>query len=537
MVPIRLLTGCARAAPALAALLLLPSTVAAQDHQDLLGGRCASSFSGAAAGYSGFAAELGRMSEVTDATPRASRVLVQHSETGTTSWRCFGAEGDRHALRARFEPAGIHVVDNSGYASDRNNGAMWSGRGLSSAVRFGATLAWQGLRLTVAPELVHHENEAFATRSSPTQRDPLAHPLYGTIDWFQRPGDAGDTRVTWGQSSLRFARYGVSAGISTENLWAGPAQRYPIILSNTAEGFPHLFVGTDGALDVWIGRLAARLVWGRTEESDWFDSDASNDWSNLVGWGVSLRPRGLDWLEFGVLRTYKYRARSSLDLNLDPVIDFVTPAEGNRTGDELASLFVRAVLPEHGMEFYGEWARTDRFADVENDLLTEPDHSQGYMIGFQKLTEAGSGAIRLIGELVHLQEKSENRIPGAGRPLNVFYTNGQLRQGHTHQGQLLGAWVGPGADAQYLELGWLSPETGYWAVFGERVRRNEARGIELRRQFPFLHDVELIGGLRAGFVLGETLASASVAYHHERNRLFFEEEATNLRFELELTAY
>ena len=530
-----------RQAPLACALALLTlgvgaggSPASAQDAAPLLLAVCAGPLAGGATGHAGFAAELARLAEISGAAPQRSRALVRHSDTGAAAHACSDVEA--YEARLTPEPALAHVVHNGGYASDRNNGAMWAGRGVSSTLRLGATATWQGFRLTLAPEFVYHANDAFTTRTGSDLRHELAHPLYGGIDWFQRPGRDADSRLTWGQSTLAFERWGVATGISTENAWIGPATRYPILLSNTAEGLTHAFLGTHGSPDIWIGRLDAQLMLGRTEESDWFDDDGTNDFSNLVAWSVSLRPRGLRWLEVGAARTFHYRTRRAYDLDLEPVFGFLTPSVTNRVGDELGSIFMRAVLPEHGMEFYGEWARTDRYGSIENDLLTEPDHSQGYTIGFQKLSPIGDGAFRLRGELVHLQERGEDR-GGSGRVLNVFYTNGQLRQGHTHDGQLLGAWVGPGADAQYLEAGWLSPATGYLGVFGERVHRNQTRDVERRDIYPFTSDVELIGGARAGFVFGESLVDATVAYHYEINRLYFEEESSNLRFEVAVTGY
>lgn len=505
----------------------------AQGVDDVIAAECGLPFGGLPTGPSGAAADVARLAEITGAAPGRSRLILRYADTGASAEACETGS-PTGVLSLRAQALRLDAVGNSRYESDRNNGAMWSGRGASGALRLGATLAWRGVELTLAPELVYHENRRFDIRApTPASLSEFAHPLYATIDLPQRMGDDSEWRFLPGQSALTVRGHGMQAGISTENLWGGPAIRYPILLSNTAAGFPHVFFGTSGTPDTRIGRFEARLIWGRTHESAFFDSDETNDWAGLVGWGVSLRPRWLDWLEVGMLRTYHYRARSSFDANLEPVIAFLTPSETNRDGDELASLYLRAVLPESAAEFYGEWARTDRFATIEDDLIPEPDHSQGYTLGFQKLTQAGPGAIRLLGELVHLQEKWEFRRE---RPLNVFYTNVQLRQGHTHEGQLLGAWVGPGADAQYLEVGYVWPGGRMAGLFAERVRRNDTRATQvLQGGAPrVLHDVELMGGVRSAVSWGASTVALSLAYHRRKNRLFFEDVAENVRVEVEL---
>lgn len=476
------------------------------------------------------------MAEISGVAARATRLLVRYGNSGTGVPSCRATHSARNRSLV-VHPVRLDVHHNSGYASDRANGAQWGGRGLSSALRVGATARWRGVTLRLAPEVLFHANRAYRTR--PPQQATLheyADPFYaGRIDLPRRFGDDGRWRVSAGQSSLMVGGRWVEGGLSTENLWSGPANRYPILLSDVGAGFPHLFLGTRQAPDVWIGRLNARLFWGRIAESDFFDDDPTNDWSNLVGWGLSLWPRGMDWLEVGALRLYHYRADSSLDLDPGPVIGFLTPRNENRLGDEIASIFMRATLPASDAEFYAEWARTDRFQDLTGDFIPEPDHSQGYMVGFQKLSPVAGGTIRVLAELIHLQEKSEDRIPGAGRPLNVFYTNGEVRQGHTHLGQLLGAWVGPGADAQFVGIDYIGPDAGMLGLFAERVRRNEAARIAIRARDadPSVHDVEMIGGVRGHVVLRGLSISGSIAAHRRWNRDFLANDG-NVQATLEL---
>src|SRR5690606_19519601 len=134
--------------------------------------------------------------------------------------------------------------------------------------------------------------------------------------------------------------------------------------------------------------------------------------------------------------------------------------------NQLFSIFARWAFPEVGFEVFAEWARDDHWEDLD-DLLMEPDHSQTYMLGFQKVVLAGPRWVRLYGELAHLQSSSTYRS-GRGGPF-IMYAHSQLRQGYTHRGQLLGAAIGPGSDAQILGADVFAP-WGMAGLFLERVR-------------------------------------------------------------------
>ncbi|HVR28465.1 MAG TPA: hypothetical protein VMS86_02930, partial [Thermoanaerobaculia bacterium] len=146
------------------------------------------------------------------------------------------------------------------------------------------------------------------------------------------------------------------------------------------------------------------------------------------------------------------------------------------------------------------------------------------MLGVQKLTALSDAlTLRIHGELVHLQEKGETRTNS--RPLTVYYTHHQVTQGYTHRGQLLGAAVGPGGEAQFVALDALFARGTVGAYF-ERIRRNETvlDAVALRRSAPYEHDTELIGGLRALLLRGAFSVSADVSRTYRFNRDFREND-------------
>jgi len=493
------------------------------------------------AGVTGSAEELRRLAELGGDMHVRSMTVRRASDPG--------APGDcpEHAAAPLFEsgPVAIELVPlrvgtwvNGGYPDDRNNGFVWAGRGVSTAITGGVAAHVGPVSAGFIPGLAWQQNSDFeiVPRSSPGF-PVYRNPFYSGIDYPQRMGEESFVEADWaGQSFLRVDAWGLAAGISHENLLVGPAIRNPIVLSATAPGFTHLFASTSRPLDLWIAELDLELVLGRVEESEHFDSVSTNDVSHLAIWSFSVSPRGLDGLEVGVARSYMFRPDDQ-----DALFDFgglegffSLGSDSNLPGNELAALFGRWVFPEVGAEVYAEWARNDRFSGVTDDFIPEPDHSQAYLFGIQKVTEVGPGAIRVEAELNHLQEKQETRH---GRSPPVYYTHERVRQGYTNRGQILGAGIGPGADAQFIGVDWMD-WWGYAGVFVERVRRNDASNaaIAARLDWPYEHDTELTGGVRGLFLWNGLSAAGSLGYSHRWDRDFLE-DASSLRLTLEVSAW
>jgi hypothetical protein len=466
--------------------------------------------------------ELARVLEITGAarvgSPMARRLSVPRGER------------DRFIELA---PVRAGVVYNTGYPSGLNDGLLWSGRGVSGLLSGGVRMRWGPFSAAIAPEVAQQQNSEFDLRQvARPGYSPYVDPFTSGLDMPQRFGDDSFASAAPGQSYARVDVRGFTAGISTENLWWGPAMRYPLLMSSTAPGFPHVFAGTSRPIAVGIGTLAAELIWGRLTESDYYDEIVENDRSGLAALVAAFSPYGLRGLSLGFARVYQFRSDAGEWLrDPSPITAVFGGAGANRPGNEMFSVFGRWVFEESGAEVYGEWGRDDRWLDLA-ELVQEPDHSQAYMVGFQKVTDVGRGtAVRVHGELIGLQELAELR--GSSRPLPVWYTNSQVRQGYSHWGQLLGAGVGPGADAQFLGVdalrGW-----GMAGLFLERIRRNTATGAALggRRYSPREHDTELVIGVRGLYLdLRDLSISGRVSFAYRFNRNF-EDDDRNVGIEL-----
>jgi hypothetical protein len=446
-------------------------------------------------------------------------------------------------LELAILPAHLQTSWSQGYPIDRNNGALWGGRGIAAAVTAGIELRFGVLSAGVNPTATFQENQGFELKPVDlpgyTRLINAGHPQ--TIDWPQRFGFDSYATIDPGQSYVRVDTRPVSFGISHENIWIGPSLRTPLLLSNTASGFPHLFI-TANPIGTPIGKIGVDALWGRLDESDYFDGDESNDHRLLSAITVELEPRGAPGLFLGVSRLY------TSSMNDRDVFELLGRPYGLSGDDQLRQLednalfaaFVRYVLPSVGAEAWLEWGHENGFAELW-DLVSEPDQTQAYVIGFQKITPVGRRTLAIYAELVHLESPLPLR---RGRGAVSFYTHGSIRQGHTHKGQVLGAWIGPGSDAQMIALDWIGARssTGFYI---ERARFDTDAYLD---QWAIYyghngHDAQLSLGARHDRQIGPLLLAVDASYANRHNRNFLRLDGTvpgelvsegNFRIDLEL---
>lgn len=353
---------------------------------------------------------------------------------------------ESHTFWRNLRPGGI------------NDGAIWQGRGFTSALSTGVHVRWRFLSASIRPMLIFNQNRDFPLSRYPARgnRHELASPLYSNIDNPQRFGEDPFWTFDPGPGFVRAEYRGFEAGLSNQNRWWGPALHYPILISNNAPGFRHVFLGTRTPQDIWIGDLGATIIWGRLLESNYFDDQAFNDERYLTGLTVSFNPRPVPNLTLGMSRVY---TRILPPEGIPPeyllkVFEMFTKsshvsAERPSGGDyynQLLSFFGRWVFPDSGFEIYGEWARNDHAWDLR-DALGEPEHARAWMAGFQKtFSLPNRNLLAVNAEIVNL----EHGNTGLNRPRGTYYTHTRVRQGYTNEGQIMGVGLGPGSSSQIL---------------------------------------------------------------------------------------
>lgn len=408
-------------------------------------------------------------------------------------------------------PLRVTGVYRSTYAFERNDGALWSGRGLGTALSGGAVVHVGPLSVTADPTFAYHQNRPYAIVSSTMPGSPYRYP-YWHLDWPQRFGADAFEALDGGQTSVALTASGVSLSAGTDNLWWGPADRYPLLLSSTAPGFRHVRLGTARPRSIGIGTVEANLVWGRLDESPYFDSDPSNDHHALTLLTVGFRPSFAPGLGVGGALLEHHAPGEPFATAIRP---FSLKAGGTSPSNAIASLVGEWRLADTGTRFYGEWAREDYWLNTE-DLLTEIDHSEAYLIGFEKLVVRGGTTWRWRGEATHVKRADAQSLRG----LAVFYEHTVITQGHTHRGQLLGAAIGPGSNAQFLAV----DATGRRMLGGyvERIRRDDdAYGERFAHVYGFRgHDLELTLGAYGIERVGKVGLDWDLSASRRKNRNF-----------------
>lgn len=451
----------------------------------------------------------------------------------TESW----LSGD---VLVRPVPPRLRMFVNTRHPDTGLDGAVWQGRGLTTAFDFGATVEWRGLRVAVAPSLIWTQNRAFELAPvTSTGQSEYGYP-WRRIDLPQRFGPDAFSRVDPGQSELRLSGRGLSVGFGTRNLWWGPGIRSGLLMSNGAGGFPHAFMGTQGPRSIGIGTIEANWIWGRLSESDYFDIPVDTDERYITGLVVVYAPSFAHGLHLGASRVfYALVPEGGVSLG-DRFLVFQGVRKERLQGDEsptgddrrdqMVSFFGRWVLPESGFEAYVEWARNDHPLNFF-DVVQEPEHSQGYTLGFQKAFSLAEGRrLALTTELTHLERAPTAQV----RAHPVYYAHHLVLQGYTHRGQVLGAPVGPGGNQQFLGVD-LYDTWGRVGVFAQRrVHDNDAYYVwaEDNGQRFDQHDVSLDVRAHGTLFVDDFELGGALTFTRQFNRYFFGPSVRNYNVQL-----
>jgi hypothetical protein len=261
-----------------------------------------------------------------------------------------------------------------------------------------------------------------------------------------------------------------------------------------------VFAGTSSPLDIFIGKLHAKFMWGELFQSDYSNVTGPSSYTSpaepgtkrfATGFVIVGQPRGMTGLEIGGARffhsiwpssgiprsylTKVFQAFLKTHVGPEQKVDDprFPPGFGSGRGladNQLAEAFLRWVAPHSGFEVWAEYGRDDHNEDVR-DLLQEPDHSRFYGLGAKKVFSLKSQSMTAARfELINFQVPQLVRAP---RGEGEIYRHGLIRQGHTYRGQLLGANVGVGAAAgSTLAVDHYFP-TGKWTVIWQRDLNQE----------------------------------------------------------------
>lgn len=394
---------------------------------------------------------------------------------------------------------------------ERNDGAVWSGRGLTSHLLAGARIDCGALRIQLAPDLWFAQNSPFAfVGNLKPGRSGFAHPYFVdglSADLPTRMGARSLLVVDPGQSMLEIDAGPVTAGAGTESEWWGPGIRNALVMSNHAAGIPRIYARPRNALRTKLGVLDGRWFIGALVESPWFDFDEKNDLRAASGAVITLAIAADTNLSIGLSRVVFTPISDLGSLHLRALdaftrwgssLDVRDAAANAYSADQIASVFARWVFPESGFETYGEWATMDLNA-----------FSFGHTLGVQWVS-APQNPWRIQAELTNLEQRTER--PDVAPP--TFYGSPTVAQGFTNRGQTIGAMIGPGSSSQWVAVDRFRAASSA-GVFAGRIRwNNDAFYRSPNGRSVWAHDVSVYAGLRGSRnVSGVALRTELIAEH------------------------
>lgn len=357
----------------------------------------------------------------------------------------------------------------STYPAGWNDGPMIPAKGFQSYLSAGVYAQYKWLSVQLRPEFVYAQNSDFdGAWGKGYTGIPYSFYYSENIDYPERFGTRSYTKLFPGQSFIKVNFFGLSLGVSTENIWWGPGMRNSLLMSNTAPGFLHGTLATNRPIKTGIGSFEGQLISGRLNYSDYIREDIidPSNWRYISGIILSYQPRWVPGLSVGLVNVFTVNNQDMGNKLGDyipffssnsttPYINPEDPRYSSDSGgqDRNLSVFARWLVPSAHFEIYGEYARNDHAWDLR-DLTVNPEHSRSYLIGINKLVELpglNKDYLQVKAEVTQLEQPKISVL----RTTMPMYVHHAVRGGYTNEGQLLGAGVGVSNNIQSLEVSWV----------------------------------------------------------------------------------
>jgi len=434
------------------------------------------------------------------ATPESVTVMSRGITT-TVSGRPF---------RLALQPTIARGAFLSGLADPRDDGPAWYGRGANYYLRTGVSLDLAWLHVVAAPQVWHAENQSFSVfASADTSRSTFASPWYAfpySVDLPSRFGVKPVTQIDVGESAAWISVGPVDAGVSASTQRWGPGERGTLIISPDAPGVPRVFARTAYPIRTKAGSFSAEVFAGTLTESRYFDSADTNNLRSLEGWNLAWSPGDSSAFIVGLAHAaQRLGTRFGSKRSSQPV---------RGPMNQINEVYAQYRDPRSGIRAWGELGHAGRLP-TDRQLFTIPYQGIVYLVGAERALEMRAGTLLLSFEVANLEQPTD--IRGGAR--QDFYTSSNIAQGWSQRGQVLGYSTGPGSDAQWVALDWISKRWSF-GVFTDRARWNEDALFRQYLAQPGRHDVTIRGGARAGVVVLGTEIAVEGNIGHRLNYLF-----------------
>jgi hypothetical protein len=360
-------------------------------------------------------------------------------------------------------PIRLSVFGNTGRPYWYSPQGMIPGKGAQVYASGGVFASHKFFDIDLQPEINLAQNSSYSGSS-------LLRNISGNGDYPERYGNATYSRIGFGQSKAVLKLGAFEGGFSTRNLWWGPGQWNALTFSNNAPGFFHGVLGTHRPAKTFFGSFEFQLISGlpKSKKYQAYQNEDLNSQHRLRpnrnrylnALTFSIQPKWIKGFSFGATRTVQTFTDSvSLKSFIDvfPVFWGVSKqqvgsdlvGESDRGRDQQITVFFRQVIPNAGIEFYGEFGRRDHALNMR-DLVLSPAHSRAYMLGLNKVFLLRNSRIIQIRSEMTQQAQSVNWVVRA-KSTTPWGTNGTIG-GFTNWDQAMGVGAGMGANVQMIEL-------------------------------------------------------------------------------------
>jgi hypothetical protein len=363
---------------------------------------------------------------------------------------------------------------NSDHPYGWNDGSMIPAKGYQTMVSGGFYLKFGPLSIQLRPELVYASNLDFNSFNKVhSSGDINTYNAYYTIDLPERYGNGPFKKVFLGQSNIKLTFGPVSAGLSNENIWWGPGIQNALILSNNAPGFKHITLNTVRPIKTYIGDFEGQIIaaylnssgYSLLPNSSYLVTQTKSNTRYFTGFNINYHPKWVTGFTLGLTRTFDAYLKDIKGFS--GYVPFFTPYSKQATvggidggigdpfpRDQYTSFYARWLFVKAQAEVYFEYGLNDNSYNL-NDFLGSPDHSRAYIFGLRKMVPLNGRTdqhILVSGEITQLSQSVDRLVRGAG----TWYAHYQIAEGHTNEGQVLGAGTGPGGNLQSTSISWVS---------------------------------------------------------------------------------
>ncbi|WP_420581040.1 capsule assembly Wzi family protein [Reichenbachiella sp.] len=406
-------------------------------------------------------------------------IMEPYSTDSTLVWNMWkdhfnirfnkGKKNNFYVLNPRFS-----YVYNSKYPRGYNDGPVWSGRGSNASLTAGVGGNFGIVHYTFAPVFWYAQNNAYHIPNLGLNKNPYSYPAEGNIDWVMRYGNEAHHEFDWGQSEVRLIYKNATLGLSTANFSWGPSRYNPIIMSKNAGGFPHLDLGTARPAQTKIGSIEFKWYWGALSKSDYFDEVLENNRHYITGFTLGYQPSFIKGFTMGLNRIM-YTRWASGDLSAkDFFAAFIRNThkglQKNDEYDQMYSFVLEYAFPQVGLNMYLEFARNDFYGSIL-DLAEHPDRTRARTIGLTKTFDLDNGKLLEIN--YENTTLSSNQLQIIYPAISAtYYVHSVVKNGYTHNGQIIGAGIGPGSNSDIFWVNFYNPKGKMGFTF-QRIRFND----------------------------------------------------------------